>query len=693
MTENGRRFGCAVFCAWLSAGACAASEDFFELAPDQLAKLRVTAASAFAESELDSSATVSVVTREEWQRRGARTLPDAVLHLPGVMLLEPPDGGLLIQVRSYDSTSLRGRATLVDGVPINTFAFGSEVFSNAEMQLPVMDSLELVRGPSSILYGSDAFHSALVLSTYHETENKFEIEGEAASRNYQRIATRGTQSFGNNQSLQMAVSVAHQGNQGDEYSYPLNGHMLQASREESYHSGTGMLRWEGRGAAVGYQLEVFTDQTSANEFPGGGTLLFDVQNHDIADRNSQFWMLKGALDGELGAGWDWKWDNYYWRNDYGQSYYLYLPLGFPPTFNFTDEEQQIVEHRYGSRLTFKRTDIQALAGSTQLAIGLGSERQAIDNDRVLSGVPLVSPLLFKAPPTPDYAGLSQSINSISLEGKTKWQKGRYQFIYGGRLDDYSSFGSQTSPRVGAIWMPASDYSVKALYGKAFRAPNANELRGTNFALGSNDLKPETLDNYEVSFTKAFNSGVAQLTGFKTRWHDRILLVQDAGGFKQYANNGESESRGVELSAKFDLDQWRFALSGARITNHTINSPARSCDCEPDMFPKWMADVGIGYRWPAQRLELFWTNRLHENVRTGDDTGTTSLSQSHVTDAGFFYRSDISLSQQWGANWMGQITLRNMFDKENVWPSVVNSNGGIADIPRQISFDIRYHGLP
>ena len=224
----------------------AASEDFFELAPDQLAKLKVTAASAFAESELDSSATVSVVTRDEWERRAARNLPDAVMHLPGVMLLEPPDGGKLIQVRSYDSTSLRGRATLVDGVPINTFAFGSEVFSNAEMQLPVLDSLELVRGPSSIMYGSDAFHSALVLSTYHATEKQFEVEGEVASRNYQRVATRGTQTFGNDQTLQMAVSVAHQGNQDDEYTYPLAGTTQQASREESYRSGTGMLRWEGR---------------------------------------------------------------------------------------------------------------------------------------------------------------------------------------------------------------------------------------------------------------------------------------------------------------------------------------------------------------------------------------------------------------------------------------------------------------
>ncbi len=678
MAKTMKRLGCLVLGISLCGDVFAASEDFFELEPDQLSRLKITAASAFAETELDSSATVSVVTREDWQRRAARTLPDAVLHLPGVMLLEPPDGGLLIQVRSYDSTSLRGRATLVDGVPINTFAFGSEVFSNAEMQLPVMDSLELVRGPSSILYGSDAFHSALVLSTYRDNKDNFEAEGQVASRNYRRLAARGTQTFGEQQSLQVAFGVARQGDQNDEYDYPLAGATQTASREQSYSSGTGMVRWVGRSEAVGYQLELFTDKSDVDEAPGAGTFIYDVRERDIAYRNSHLWMLKGGLDGQLAGGWEWHWDNYYWRNDYGQSYFLRLPV-----VAYTLEDQQIVEHRYGTKLNLKRADIDFLNAKTQLSATIGSEQQAIDDHDVVTRVNLVIPQI----PTPDYAGLDQRINSFSVEGKSQWQSGRYQFIYGGRVDNYSTFGSETSPRVGLIWMPASDISLKALYGQAFRAPNANELRGTNFALGDVDLKPETLDNYELSAARAFSNGTVQLTGFKTRWHDRILLVSSAVE-RRYTNAGESESSGIELAAKLNVQQWRFEVSAARIKNETIDGPARSCGCDPDMFPTWMADIGIGYRWPAQRMEFLWTNRVHENVRTGDDTQA-----GNVDDAGLFYRSDISLSQQWNANWSGQLALRNLFDRDNVWPSVVNSNGGIADVPRQISFEVQYRGLP
>lgn len=660
----------------LSTCALADSEDFFDLAPEHLAKLKITAASAFAESALDSSATVSVVSRPDWERRGARTLPDAVLHLPGVMLIAPPDGGLVVQVRSYDSSSIRGRATLIDGVPINTFAFGSEVFSNAEMQLPVMDNLELVRGPSSILYGSDAFHSALLLSTYRGTRPEFEISGEAGSRNYQRVAVRGTHQIGDDQSLQMAVSVAHQGNQGVEYPWQgADGSRHTSTREQSYHGGTGMLRFEGRGDAVGYHLELFTDQTSANEFPGAGTIFGNVRDHDVADRNSQLWMLKGELNGELAAGWNWQWDSYYWRNDYGQNYFLLLPPSNPLAGAYSNEDQQILEHRYGSRLHLRRAELRFLEARTQLALSAGTERASIDDHQVTS--------LWNSNP-PNYKGLAQTINSVSLEGKTQWQDGRWQLIYGGRLDDYSTFGSQTSPRLGMIWMPTADYSVKALYGKAFRAPNANELRGTNFALGSEDLKPETLDSYELAFAHSRNNWLLEMVGFKTRWHDRIVL---AGSPRRYTNVGESESKGVELSAKYSGERWRVELSGSRIQNYTIQSA--NLTAASDVFPKWMADIGFGYRWPTQRLELFWSNRIHENVKTGDQ----ALAVQPLPRAGLYFRSDLTLRQQWNNSWQGQVTLRNIFDRDNAWPSIVNNFGGVPDIPRQISFELEYRGLP
>lgn len=659
----------------------AADEDFFDLPPEHLSQLKVTAASAFTETALDSSASVSVVNRAEWEKRGARTLPDAVMHLPGVMLLQPPAGGKLIQVRSYDSTSLRGRATLVDDVPINTFAFGSEVFSNAEIQLPVMDSLELVRGPSSILYGSDAFHSALLLSTYRSHLPELSISGELGSDDYATAAVRSSTQVGDNHTLQTALSATHQGNQQFEYEYAqIGGGFSTAERAGNYDAGTGLVRWEGSQEQLQYHLQLFVDKTDANEYPGGGTLTGDTRNHDIADHNSELWMVKGEVGSEFAQNWRWQLDGYYWENDYGQSYYL--PTSAAAT-NFFQDTQQFLEFRYGSRARLTRTDWEFLNGSTQLALTGGVERAGVDdhdNERsLLNGTPL---------PTPpaDYEGLDQRIDSLSLEGKTRWSDGRYQLLYGGRYDDYSTFGEEYSPRIGGIWVPTPDLSFRVQYGTAFRAPNANELRGTNFASGDEALQPETLESYELAMAWSRGSWQVELVGFDNTWDDRILLVQNPSAplLRSYTNIGESESNGVELSVNYHLERWTVAFSSSYIENEN-----RTTQVESSVFPNWIASFAVGYRWPQQRIELFWSNRLHESVTVGDQ----ALSRVELDETGTFFRSDLVLRKQWDARWESRVTVRNLFDRDNVWPSIVNSRGGIEDIGQQFSIEMLYRALP
>lgn len=659
--------------------AAVAQEDFFDLPPEHLSKLKVTAASAFAETALDSSASVSVVSRADWERRGARNLPDAVMHLPGVMLMQPPAGGRLIQVRSYDSTALRGRATMVDGVPINTFAFGSEVFSNAELQLPVLDNLELVRGPSSILYGSDAFHSALLLSTYRNAAREFTLGGEVGRDSYRQLSMRATQPLADRHSLQVALAGAHQGDQDFEYEYSaIGGGSGSEKRSGRYDAFTGLLRWEGASGSVGYHLQLFVDKTDAEEFPGGGTLTGDTRNLDIADRNAELWMVKGQIGAPLGNGWSWSVDSYYWENDYGQSYYL--PTSAAATLFFEDR-QQFLEHRYGLRGRFMNSDL--LAGSTQLALSAGHEKAGVkDHENQRS---LLNGMALPAPPA-DYNDLDQTIDSLSVEGKTRLGDGKFQLLYGGRFDDYSTFGGEFSPRVGAIWLPTPDMSVRAQYGSAFRAPNANELRGTNFVSGSDGLDAETLNTYELALALSQGRWQLELVGFNSRWEDRILLVQDPAAAlgRRYTNAGESEARGVEMSAQYRHQQWRVELTGAYIENTNLDT-----DRDSSEFPNWMLGVGVGYRWPAQRLELFWSNRLHESVNVGDQ----AVASMRLEETGTFFRSDLTLRKQWGKRIETQLTLRNLFDRENIWPSIVNSRGGIEDIERQFAVEVIYRGLP
>jgi iron complex outermembrane receptor protein len=650
--------------------AGAETEDFFDFSLDDLSMLKVTAASAFAETSLDSSASVSVVTRDDWERRGARTLPNAVAHLPGVMLLPVAAGGQLIQVRSYDSTSLRGRATLIDGVPINTFAFGTDVFSNSHLQLPVLDSIELVRGPSSILYGSDAFHSALIATTLRrQGTDRLDISGTAGDNDYQAAAGRGEINLTPDHTLLMAIAATHQGDQDIAYPYVVGGIEGEAQRAQRYDAGTAMLRWEGRNDGLGYHVQLFTDHVSAKEFPGGGRATGDTVFLDRGDQQAALWMIKGGLKASTGDNLSWAWDNYYWRNDYGQNYYL------PSARGFFNDDQEFIEHRYGTKLQLVRTNWSLLGSDAQVAGTATYENAGVDNHdftrTLLNGLPTSQS--FRS-----YEGLDQTIGSLAIESKLRWQNGVYQMLLGGRVDNYSSFGTQASPRIGAIWLPSRNQSVKLIYGEAFRAPNANELRGTQFFAGTPDLNPETLNSYELSYTHVRNTLRFELVAFESRWHDRIILQRSS---LRYVNVGESKSHGVEISANYVENNWRIESSVSLIRNRNLDTGE-----ETTVFPNWIVSLGIGYRWPREQVELFWANRLHESVKTGDEALPFT---PQLPDAKTYWRSDLTLKQQWSDNWSGRIALRNLFDRDNVWPSVLSSRDGIPDIPRQVSFEIEY----
>jgi outer membrane receptor protein involved in Fe transport len=231
-------------------------------------------------------------------------------------------------------------------------------------------------------------------------------------------------------------------------------------------------------------------------------------------------------------------------------------------------------------------------------------------------------------------------------------------------------------------MPTQNYSVRALYGEAFRAPNANELLGTNFVSGSEDLKPETLDNYELSFAMLRGRWRLELTGFQSKWHDRIILSPDPTALNRlrYANIGESESKGAELSATYISERWRLELGASDISNRNLVT-----DKQSPVFPEWIVNAGVGYRWPAQKVELFINNRWHEDVTVGDP----GLTAQRYDNAGTFIRTDISVQHQWTDSWGGRLVIRNLFDRDNIWPAVVNNRGGVIDIERQFAIELEY----
>jgi iron complex outermembrane receptor protein len=441
------------------------------------------------------------------------------------------------------------------------------------------------------------------------------------------------------------------------------------------------LKYKGRSGGLNWYAGLFVDDLQTRRFEGGGQVLGgDIQNKDTADKFGSLVMSQAGLRQALGADYEWHLDSYFWRNDYGQSFFLNSAAGF------TLDKQHFIEQRKGISIGFRPILVEggddtrlAPTQGHDIAIRLGFENAAIVdhmNEKIVLSDGSVNDSFVS------YKGLEQDILSLSVENKIALDPQHWKLLWGARLDDYSSFGAQISPRFGLIWLPTRHLATKLLYGEAFRAPNANEIRGTSFVAENTSIEPETLKNLELVFSYLCNSQRIELTAFHSLWEDRILLAaaSDTPLGRRYINSGKSESEGLELTLHHQFTDWYFDTTASYIVNTNRDSGQ-----ENTVFPKLMLNAGVGFDWPQQGVSVYWSHQLHDDFKVGDQ----ALSAQPLADGPIYYRSDVNISQSFNGGYSIYLGIRNIFDRENTLPSVVNSYDGVSGLSRQLVLGFRY----
>jgi len=135
---------------------------------------------------------------------------------------------------------------------------------------------------------------------------------------------------------------------------------------------------------------------------------------------------------------------------------------------------------------------------------------------------------------------------------------------GVRLDHYSTFGTAASPRVAAIYHPDGKTTLKYIFGRAFRAPSANELfSGDIVLLQSNPLlKPETILSHNVGVEHALTPELrVSAEAFLNNMEDLIdLSANPATGLLRYENVNSNRGKGVEFEMEARRHGWRGDIS-------------------------------------------------------------------------------------------------------------------------------------
>jgi len=175
-----------------------------------------------------------------------------------------------------------------------------------------------------------------------------------------------------------------------------------------------------------------------------------------------------------------------------------------------------------------------------------------------------------------------------------------------RFDEYSDFGSTTNPRAAVVWSPTARTSLKLLYGTAFRPPSIIELQsnGISSALGNPNLDPVKLAMTELSLIHRGTSYSASIGAFQYRQEDLVQTVPSANSpiGLMYVNRDSDHGWGTETSIEVRPTP-RFGLE-AHYTYQT-HTGSTSDNTNAQQAPRHQVSLVFSATpWPDWRANAF-----------------------------------------------------------------------------------------
>ncbi len=171
-----------------------------------------------------------------------------------------------------------------------------------------------------------------------------------------------------------------------------------------------------------------------------------------------------------------------------------------------------------------------------------------------------------------------------------------------RYDRHSVSGSEVIPQGGIVVRPMKNGELKALAGKGFRNPTMREMY--LYPPSNTDLEPERLWNYELSWRHRTNGGFTYGLNLFYIKGDNMIQTAQVDGKPRNVNTGEIENWGVELDMGYPLSRYvSISANGAylHMKNKVVAAPEGSAYVGVDYHKrKWQAKFGL------QRIENLYT---------------------------------------------------------------------------------------
>jgi outer membrane receptor for ferrienterochelin and colicins len=510
------------------------SGDLNDLSIEQLMNVEIDTvygASRYEQKVTEAPSSVSIVTADEIKKYGHRTLAD---------ILKSVRGFYVTYDRNYSYVGVRGVGRsgdynnrillLVDGHRINDNLYDSAPLGTEfPVDVDLIDRVEVIRGPGSSLYGSNAFFAVInVITRRGENLGGVEISGEAGSfDSYKGRLTYG-KSFGNG--IEALFSGTYYDSNGDrlfskEFATPLHNNGITDHTDfDRFYNTLAKLSYGD------FTLEgLYSSRTK-----GIPTASFATDFNDRRNRTTDSWWLADLKYARsLGNSADITGRLFYDAYDYDGDY----------VYNGVINRDLGRGRWWGGELqaAVNLLDSHRLVAGTEYRDNIRQDQQNFDENPFSS-------ILSDRRNSRIWAFYLQDefsiFNNLILNA-------------GVRYDHYSTFGSTINPRLALIYTPLAGTVFKLLYGSAFRAPNVFELyynTPDTGLKGNPNLGPEKIRTYELIYEQYIGSHIrGTISGFYNDIDKLIVQVNDPNdSLAVFRNLSRAQADGVEaeLEAKF-----------------------------------------------------------------------------------------------------------------------------------------------
>ena len=591
----------------------------------------VVTAAGYEQKLVDAPASISVISQADLRQRRYSNLAQALADVEGIDINQGTGktGGLNISIRgmpsAYTLVLIDGRRQNNSG-DITPNGFGET--SNSFMPpMSAIERIEVIRGPMSTLYGSDAMGGVVNIITRKVAQTWGASVGinHTLQEHGDYGHTRGMNVYANGPLARDLLGLAVRGSWFD-----------RGPSELEFADGSNVSR-RGAAATEGRNYNLGTRLTSTPH-----------QDHELSldlERGRQTYnnddCQLGTLDGWSGNA------------VAGCTSPSVQAAGYAQELRF-NRDQVVLAHRarlgqavLDSSLTHKATETVGRTVPGRIGTAwtgfpgiVGGAPRTLESTDLVFDTRLVMPLAqahtfsvgaqwLDAEVVDGLATEEFSKKSWSLFAEDEWRlRENLGLTFGGRYEDHEAFGGHFSPRAYLVWNASGNWTVKGGVSEGYRVPTVNQLhdgingasgQGTIITIGSPDLKPETSTNAEIGVyfdnLAGFN---ANLTVFRTDYDDMISggtpipncwsatrpglpgcmdlgngFTQDS--FAQSINIDRAQSRGAELAARWQFhDSWSVSGNytwtdteqksgvdaGAPVTNQARHIANAKLDWEP-----------------------------------------------------------------------------------------------------------------